>query len=249
MTIELIIIGAIFAFCAAVQSAVGFAFSLFSNTLFLLAGIPLPETILLSALGSALQRTVMTFNLWQHVEWRKVIPLRAVCAITLPIGIFTLRHFANLDTNIIKIAMGLLVLTILTIQIVWRVNPKPHLHWAWGVVAATTSGFLNGVSNNGGPPLILWVHAHDWPPGRSRVTTMAITMLLTPLQLALLFFAFGRGITPPMAQIYMLIPAILIGTAIGLNIGKHLSRSRLRLIALTLLAIISITAIAEPLLR
>lgn len=243
----LLLQGAILFFCAFVQSAVGFAFSLFSNTLLLFVGLSLPEAVLLSTLGSTLQRTVMIGSLWRHVVWRDTLPLSGICALMLPVGIVALRLCAKLDMNHVKAGMGILVLLVLLVQAVWRIQPRPRLHWAWGGLAAIISGVLNGLANIGGPPLLLWVHAHDWPTEQTRVTPMAITLLLVPVQLALMFAVFGRTVLPSTAQTAMLIPTILAGTVVGLSAGKRLSRSRLRAVALTLLALIALTAICGPL--
>lgn len=238
----------ILCFCAFVQSAVGFAFSLFSNTLLLFAGLALPEAVLLSTLGSTLQRALMIGSLWRHVAWRATLPLSAICASMLPVGILALRLCASLDIGRVKAGMGVLVLLTLAVQFAWQVHPRPRLHWAWGGLAAAGSGVLNGLANIGGPPLLLWVHAHDWPPERTRVTPMAITLLLVPFQLALMLSAFGRRVLPSAPQTAMLVPAILSGTVIGLAAGKRLSRARLRAVALGLLALIALAAIADPLL-
>ncbi len=240
--------GGILLFCAFVQSAVGFAFSLFSNALLLLSGLALPETVLLSTLASTLQRLSMTFTLWRHVPWRTTLPLSGVCLLTLPLGILSLRYCAGLDVAWVKAGMGAVVLLLLLLQTAWKVRPRPSLHWGWGALAAAASGWLTGLANIGGPPLLLWIHAHDWPNERTRVTIMPITLLLVPFQLTLLLSHFGTDLLPGRAQVAVIAPAVLAGTALGLAAGRRLSRQRLRAVALGLLAVICLACILDPIL-
>ncbi len=240
---EIALQGAILLFCAFVQSAVGFAFSLFSTSLLLLAGLALPETVMLSTLASTLQRLLMTSRLWRHVDWRVTLPLSGVCLLTLPVGILLLRFCARQNIGQVKMGMGVLVLAVLAVQTVWRVRPRQALHRGWGALAAAASGVLTGLANIGGPPLLLWVHAHNWPNEKTRVTPMAITTILVPVQVTLILTTFGWQVFPSAAQAAALVPAVVIGTWIGMAAGGRLSKPRLRVIAFSLLALISLVSI------
>lgn len=245
---EILLQAVILCFASFVQSAVGFAYSLFANSLLLLTGLSLPETVMITSLTSKLQSGLMLGSLWRHAAWRKTLPFSAVCLVILPAGIFLLRAWAALDLKLIKAGMGLLVLATLALQICWRVKPRPNLHWGWGALASASSGVLSGLANIGGPPLVLWVHAHDWPPERSRITVMAVTLPLAPFQLIMMFMVFGLEVMPSWVQLAVLSPAVILGVYLGLTAGKYLSRHRLRQIAYFLLAVIAVLAIAEPLL-
>ncbi len=238
--------GAILLFCAFVQSAVGFAFSLFSTSLLLLAGLALPETVMLSTLASTLQRLLMTSRLWRHVDWHVTLPLSGVCLVTLPIGILLLRFCARQNIGEVKMGMGVLVLAVLALQTAWRVRPRQVLNRSWGVLAAAASGVLTGLANIGGPPLLLWVHAHDWPNEKTRVTPMAITTILVPVQVALILTAFGWQVFPSAVQAVTLVPAVVIGTWGGIAAGGRLSKPRLRAVAFSLLALICLVSIVGP---
>ncbi len=240
--------GGILLFCAFVQSTVGFAFSLFSNALLLMAGLALPETVMLSTLGSTGQRLVMTSSMHRHVAWRETLPMSALCLVTLPVGVFILKLFSQQSVGVAKVGLGVLILLVLVVQRVWRVKPKQTLQRGWGVLAAAASGLLTGLANIGGPPLLLWVHSHDWTNEKTRVTVIAITTTLVPVQLALMLVTFGRDVLPSPLQALILAPAIVIGAFAGMAAGKRLSRPRLRAAAVILLAIISAVCILDPLL-
>lgn len=245
---QLLIQGAILLFCAFVQSAVGFAFSLFSNALLLLAGLALPETVMLSTLGSVMQRLLMLARLHTHVPWRDTLPLSGICLLTLPLGVYALKLVSLQRIDIAKAGLGVLILLALSVQIFWKVRPRERLHAGWGALAAALSGLFTGLANIGGPPLLLWIHAHDWPNEKTRVTAMAVTTVLVPVQLVLMFYVFGRNVIPSLTQFMMLIPAITLGTFVGMSAGRRLSRPHLRMAALSLLAVICIVCILDPVL-
>ncbi len=244
---HLLLQAGILLFCSFVQSAVGFAFSLFSNALLLQAGLALPETVVLSTLASTLQRLLMTIRLHLHVVWRHTLPMSGICLLTLPLGILILKLLSRQSLPTVKAGVGMLILAILLVQAAWKVRPQERLHRGWGILAAATSGLLTGLANIGGPPLLLWVHAHDWPNERTRVTVMAITTVLVPMQMLLMFGTFGSTVFPSASQFLMLIPAVALGTAAGMAAGRRLSKPRLRLAALGLLAIVCLVSILEPL--
>jgi uncharacterized protein len=237
-------------FCAFVQSAVGFAFSLFSNALLLLlTDIALPDVVMLSILASTLQRLMMTAQMRRHVDWRQTLPMSGISLLALPVGIFLLKFCSQQSVATVKISVGILVLLVLIIQLCWQVKPREHLAAGWGVLAALTSGLMGGLANIGGPPLVLWIHAHDWTNEKTRVTLMAITTVLVPVQIVLMTLIFKRNLIPTAWQLTILLPSVIAGTALGMAAGKRLSKPHLRAVALGLLTIIALTCIVEPLLQ
>ncbi|NLO74138.1 MAG: sulfite exporter TauE/SafE family protein [candidate division WS1 bacterium] len=240
---------AILLFCAFIQSTVGFAFSLFSNALLLLSGLALPETVMLSMLGSAFQRLLMGSSLRQHVNWREILPLSAISAAGLPVGIWLLWLVSKQSLAFAKVAIGTLLLVVLLVQWVKKTPRRQIVARGWGVLAAACSGVLTGFANIGGPPLLLWTHAHDWPNEKTRVMVPMITLVLVPVQLALMLATFGFAVLPTAGQALMLAPAIFLGTAAGLTVGKRLSAPRLRNAAFSLLVVTCLVCMLDPLLR
>ena len=96
----------------------------------------------------------------------------------------------------------------------------------------------------GGPPLVLWVMAHDWPADRTRAFLFAAFSSLIPVQLGLFYAALGPDVLRGAALGVVLIPAVWIGSAAGLRLGALVSKRRLRLAAYALLAAIAFSAIA-----
>ena len=99
----------------------------------------------------------------------------------------------------------------------------------------------------GGPPLVLWAMAQDWPSRKSRVFLWSTFLLVMPLQLGLLAFAFSWPAVHAFGIGVALSPLIIIAAMVGGWLGDLLDRHRLRIIAFSLLVLIALSAIMEPL--
>ena len=99
----------------------------------------------------------------------------------------------------------------------------------------------------GGPPLVLWVTAHDWTSKRMRGTLFTLFFLTTPAQLYFFAHRFGHELWQTAGLGLGLFPVVLLGTLPGLWIGSRFSSEVLRKLAFGLLAVIAIYAIVQPL--
>jgi uncharacterized membrane protein YfcA len=112
----------------------------------------------------------------------------------------------------------------------WKgvIRSSDRIPAVWGYLAGFFSGFLNGLANIGGPPLVLWVLAHRWENNRMRATPIAFSLIYVPFQIALMVMVFGDRIGDPLLMAALLSPAVLLGTGLGLAAGRHISRAHLR---------------------
>lgn len=93
-----------------------------------------------------------------------------------------------------------------------------------------------------GPPLVLWVMAHDWSTERIRGFLFAWFLSLVTLQLALLYAHFGRDVLQGILLGGVLSPAVLGGSLTGLRLGDAFSKPVLRRLAYTVLLAIALNA-------
>ncbi len=94
----------------------------------------------------------------------------------------------------------------------------------------------------GGPPLVLWVMAHDWTAERTRAFLFASFMGLVPVQLTLLYWTFGKDVVYGMAVGAALSPVVLLGSLLGLRVGARFSKPLLHRLAFLLLVAIALNA-------
>lgn len=246
---QVIIVAVILLLCGILQGTVGFAFSLFCVPAMLLVGIRLPEAVMISLLCGTLLRVVTVFVLHESIPWKKVWPLAIVSALALPLGVAVLQMLAKIDKGAIRQVFGVLILTAIAVQWACRIKPRHHVHGAWGALAAACSGVLSGVANIGGPPIVMWVHAHDWPNETIRGTTLAVTLPMVPIQFALFLRAFGTSVFPPPAPAALWLAMALAGGMLGLSLGKRLPVPQLRIAAYGLLLLLCAAAIIEPMFK
>jgi uncharacterized membrane protein YfcA len=221
------------------QSTTGFGFALFATPLLVLMGMPLPQTVLLVSFGSLAQSLLGARHLRADVPWRLVAYATVLRIAGLLAGLFVLAGLAAVSLDRLRLGVGALLTAIVVVQLVWRPKPAPSIHPAWGVTACLFSGLLAGVVGMGGPPLVLWSMAHDWSAARIRGFLFACFACAIPLQIALMLVVF-RVSLPPAPLLLCLLPAVLLGTALGMPVGNRLPRARLRAIAYAVLLAIGV---------
>jgi uncharacterized protein len=231
-----------------VQSSSGFGFGLFAVPLFLLMGFPLPETVIMVVIGSAVQKIAAISHLWRAADWKGQAPYMAIGLATLPLGIYSLYRISLLGQPFIKQIIGSVILFLLLLQWKGVIKSREKVSPAWGYTAGFFSGFLNGLANIGGPPLVLWILAHQWSNEKMRVTPIAFSIVFVPFQLLFMTLAFGERMWNPLLSAILLTPAVLVGTWVGLRVGGRISKEHLRIYMRFLLLLIAVSTILRPLL-
>ena len=244
--IEIIKIGSVMVLGSIIQSSSGFGFGLFAIPLFLLMGFGLVETVIMVVVASAVQKIAAVFNLWRAVDWKGHFPYMAVGLLSLPIGVFCLYQVSLMEQPFIKQIVGSLILLLLILQ--WRgvIKTRERIAPVWGYAAGFFSGFLNGLANIGGPPLVLWILAHRWSNEKMRVTTIAFSLVFVPFQILFMGLTFGSSLWLPFLKALILTPAVLTGTYIGLIIGGKISKEHLRILMRLLLFLVALFTIIKP---
>jgi uncharacterized membrane protein YfcA len=244
--IEIAKIGTILCLGSMIQSSSGFGFGLFALPLLLFMGFALPESVIIIVIGSAMQKIAAISQLWKAADWKGQAPYMAVGLASLPLGVYCLYQVSLLSQPFIKQIIGALILVLLLLQ--WRgvIKSKEKVPRMWGYTAGFFSGFLNGLANIGGPPLVLWILAHQWSNEKMRVTPIAFSIVFVPFQLLFMALAFGSRFWSPCLKAILLTPLVLLGTWIGLKIGEKISKEHLRIYMRLLLLFIAASAIIRP---
>jgi uncharacterized membrane protein YfcA len=244
--IEIIKIGGILCLGSMIQSSSGFGFGLITIPLFLLMGFPLPETVIMSVIASGVQKIPAVFQLWKSADWKGQAPYMATGLVSLPLGVYCLYQVSLLSHPFIKQIIGFLVLLLLLLQWKGMIKSRERVSPVWGYMAGFFSGFLNGLANIGGPPLVLWVLAHRWSNKKMRVTPIAFSLVFVPSQVLFMGLAFGSRLWDPLLKAILLTPVALLGTMLGLMMGAKISKEHLRIYMRLLLLFIAISAIVKP---
>lgn len=231
------------------QGTVAFGFGLLAVPLLIMIGLPVPVVLTISAVCTVVQSGNGAYRLRHAVPWRMVWVSLAVRAVAMVAGIWVLSLLLKDSVNQVKFWIGMVTLVMVALQASWRPAPREKLHPGWNAAAFGLSGFTGGLCSMGGPPLVLWVMAHNWTADRTRGFLFASFMSLVPIQLALLYMTFGDEIIHGLALGVMLTPAALAGSLLGLRVGARFSKPFLSRLAFVLLALIALNAMIPQLWR
>jgi uncharacterized membrane protein YfcA len=226
-----------------IQSAVGFAFALFSAPLLIWLGMPLPNTIATMAVCSSIQSAAGARELRAAVPWRSALTATLIRTLMFIAGLVLLKRLVTWDPALIKMIVGITLCALVAMQFSAGNKSAEHVHWAWGGLAFSSSGILAGVTGMGGPPLVLWSLAHNWSAKRTRGFLFAVFATSIPIQLFMLYVAFGSDILLSILIALCMTPAVILGGRIGMPIGNRMSKPTLRRIILVILLIIGVSSI------
>ena len=99
----------------------------------------------------------------------------------------------------------------------------------------------------GGPPLVLWVMAHDWANRKTRAFLYGSFGASMPLQIAVFGVALGWPAVRGAVAGAAFSPAVVLGSLVGLAIGNRFSKPLLRRLAYGLLVVIALNSIVPAL--
>jgi len=244
--LEMAKIGGVMILGSIIQSSSGFGFGLFAVPLFLFMGFPLPETVIIVVMGSAVQKITAVSYLWKAADWKGQAPYMAVGLATLPLGVYCLYRVSFLGQPAVKQVIGALILLLLLLQWKGLIRSREKVAPVWGYIAGFFSGFLNGLANIGGPPLVLWILSHRWSNEKMRVTPIAFSIVFVPFQIFFMGLMFGSLLWSPLLKAVLLTPTVLLGSWMGLKIGEKISKEHLRVYMRLLLLFIALSAIVRP---
>ena len=233
---------------AVVQSAVGFGMGLFAIPLLMWSGLSLP-----AAVGSILPCIILQslLNCWQHrrhLPWREAVPMTGWRLLGLLPGLWVMYELNAAGGAKTKQVVGAAVLLALLSQRIWRIQPQRQLRKCWTIVAGILSGFFAGAVGMGGPPLVLYVIAHDRPTAWQRSFLWLLFLMILPVQIPLLINTFGSDVVNALLTGLSFSPVALLGAWAGDRVGRLLSRSRLRLAMTIVLLGISLHSLFSPML-
>lgn len=229
-----------------VQGAVGFAAGLFGIPLLVMAGISFPDAVAMSLVAAAPQNIIPAWQLRRDIDFRRTVRPMLIRYAFMPLGVFALSLVGRENKDSASQFVGVVVLAIVAMQQFMQVKPQPHLSAVWEWLAFGLGGFLVGLCGMGGPAIVLWVLAHDWPMNRSRAFLYFTFASGLPFQALLLWLFFGTQMLQAMALSAAAFPSVLLGLWCGLYIARLVPDRMLRRLSIALLVLIAICAILSP---
>jgi uncharacterized membrane protein YfcA len=229
-----------------VQGAVGFAAGLFGIPLLMLSGVSMPDAVAMSLIAAAPQNIIPAWQLRREIDFRGALRPMLIRFAFLPLGVYALSLVGQERKDIASQLVGCIVLAIVAVQWLWHSHPQPRLHLVWEWLAFSLGGFLLGFCGMGGPPMVLWVLAHDWSMNRARAFLFFIFAAGLPMQALFMWLRFGTEVVDAMLLSAAALPAVLIGLWLGLQLSRLFPDRALRRLSVAMLVLIAISAIAAP---
>jgi uncharacterized membrane protein YfcA len=251
LTIEqYLLIALILLLSSMLQGAIGFASGMFGIPLLMLVtGIPLPDAVAMSLVAATVQNLTAAYRTRRDIDfrlsWRPMLIRLAV----MPLGVVALYYLGTSSRELCSQAVGCVVLARVATLHLRRVPPQPKLHVGWEWLAFTLAGFLLGFCGMGGPPMVLWVLAHDWTSRRGRAFLFFLFSTSMIPQGICLVLLFGWDILWSMAIGAAATPLLFAGTLLGLHLATYVSERWLRRASTIILVLIGLSSIVLPFLR
>ncbi|NLF29613.1 MAG: sulfite exporter TauE/SafE family protein [Planctomycetes bacterium] len=224
----------------------GFGMGLVAVPALVWLGIALPEAMAITMAGSFVTSLISVHALRRDVPWRDVGVCVSIRGVGLGVGVVLLGLLASLDAGRVKQVVGAVLAAVVVVQWLWRVRPRERIGWGWTAPTFLISGVMAGSVGMGGPPLVLWVMAHNWSARRTRAFLLCSFLILQPVLTVILIVKFGTTALVAVLAGAVCVPAILLGTAAGLRLGRRISRPLLQKLAFTLLLLLALASALGP---
>ena len=235
-------VGATFA-AALVAGMAGFAFGLVAAAVWLHVLTPLQTTTLIVAFGLIVQG-YSVWKLRRALKPGRLLPFLLGGAIGLPLGVELLRWAPAAH---VRVAIGALLI----LYCIWSLaRPQINRIAAGGRLAdggvGILSGVLGGMTGFGGILPTIWSGLRGWPKDEQRAVfqpTGVAIFLGTALWLG------GTGtVTGDTTRLFLIgLPALLVGTWLGLRLYGRFDEAAFRRVVLALLLLSGLALVAPAL--
>ncbi len=216
---------------ALVAGLSGFAFGLVVSSIWLYILTPLQTATLIIAFGLIVQG-ISVWKLRRALDWRRLWPFVVGAALGVPLGVSILT-WAN--PAWVRAGIGLF-LVLYSLYALFRPALKPVK--AGGAVADAGVGFLNGVLGGitgfAGILIIIWCGLRGWTKDQQRTVFQPVAVAI--FLMSAFWIGASRAITGETIKLFVLgLPALLIGTWLGLKLFGRLHEASFRKVVLILL--------------
>jgi hypothetical protein len=215
---------------ALVAGLSGFAFGLVVSAIWLYILTPLQTATLIIAFGLIVQG-ISVWKLRRALDWRRLWPFVAGALAGVPLGVSILT-WAN--PAYVRAGIGLF-LVLYSLYALIRPAIKPVKA---GVAADAGIGFLNGVLGGltglAGILVTIWCGLRGWPKDQQRTVFQPVAVAI--FLMSAVWIGARGAVTVDTVKLFLLgLPALLIGTWLGLKLFGRLDEASFRKVVLVLL--------------
>lgn len=229
-----------------VQGGAGFGAGLVAVPILLWGGLGLPESVAVLIGAGGVQLVAGVWRYRRDLPWRRCGAISAWRLVGLPIGMVLLGWLAT-HRDLTELTVGTLLLISVALRLAVRVEPRPTVGPGWTAVAGLSSGTLAATVGIGGPPLVLWVTAHDWSPRMMRGAMWLIFLCYLPVMIVTFLMVYGGRAGGAILLGLTVSPLALVGMATGLRLVRAVEAEPFRRMMLGLLVVMGMVTLARGL--
>ena len=207
---------------ALVSSVAGFAFSAICGALLLhLVDEPV-RAVQIMMVCSAASQSFMVWTLRREIDWRALLPFVVGAAIGLPLGLFMLvasppRLYAH--------GLGAFLIVFALYMLMRRPQRLRVQNPVLDAIAGFLGGITGGVAAFPGAPVTVWCSFKGWSKEHQRGVYQPFILVVQAFAILLLSFGLVLSRVPVTfdATSLVYVPAMLLGTILGLTVFRRLS--------------------------
>jgi uncharacterized membrane protein YfcA len=221
-----------------VTGLTGFGIAMISTPLLLFVYEP-RTVVVLTLFFSIFISAAVVWDSWHEAQRRLALTLLIPSLFGIVVGTVVLD---TIDPDYIRLAVGAIV--IFSALLLVRDFRLPGANTRWGtLVAGSASGALSTSTGLAGPPIVLLLASRGLPKHEFRGTT---ALYFLPMSIAGLVVLAVKGLVeaPEVPLGLVLVPAAILGKAIGTVLLKHVSENAFRAVTLGLVILTGTLGVA-----
>ena len=224
---------------AFIRSVSGFGYALLATPLLTFAFEAKSVVVMNNILGNFTHILILS-RMWRHIELRRLLHIGLGSILGVPLGAYLM---ASLDTSIIKLAIAVLVVPFSVLLLLGHTHQFKRDTLGCGV-AGLVAGVLSSSTGLAGPPVILFLLNQGLVTERF-VATMAAYLLFVGVLSIGAFASLGMITTDLLTKVAVLLPALFLGSYLGVKVLPRINAALFRRIALSLVSITALVIIVS----
>ena len=221
---------------ALVTGVAGFAFGLIASAIWLHAITPTQSAALIAAFAIVIQGATL-WKLRHAVQVSRLVPFFVGGALGIPLGVAVLG-WASASQMRTFVGLALVAFSLYSLA-----RPKLPTIQGGGIadgVVGAISGFLGGSTGLAGIPVIVWATLRGWSKDEQRAVFQPVAV--TIFAMTLVWFGGSGMVTTETLRLFAIgLPAVLLGTWLGLKLYGRLDEVTFRRVVLVLLLVSGLT--------
>lgn len=235
----MILIGLVVFLAAMMQGMLGFGGALIAMPL-LVALVGIQTATPVFALIGALATLLNAIRWREYATPRDLVQLVVPAMVGIPLGVLLL---SRVDASVVTGLLGVVLILYAAYNLLgWVLPPMKHAGWAY--LAGFSSGILSGAFNTGGPPVIVFAAAQQWPADQFRGNLQTYFLVISIFLLAA--HGLSGHFTPDVWRMALYaVPALLFGQLVGVRLCRYLDGAQFRKLVLVFLLILGVQLLVQ----